>query len=106
MRAGAQAFMGDVAMWTGLVTGTMMIVSPVIFRRLGWKGVAKATPTFLTWTGVPFFAGCIGYSLIKPGGTTSRASLKLLVIVGAVLQVISFTASFCRGSSHTYDLKA
>ena len=75
-------------MWTGLVTGTMMIVSPIIFRRLGWKGVAKATPTFLCFTGVPFFGGCLAYSLFKPAGAAAAAPLKVLVLVGAVLQVM------------------
>ena len=29
------AFMGDVAMWTGLVTGSLMLCSPVLFDRFG-----------------------------------------------------------------------
>lgn len=75
--------MGDVAMWTGIVTGSMMFVSPLIFRRLGWKGVAKATPNFFTWTGVPFFMGCIILALLNPA---SAVPLRLLVIIGALLQ--------------------
>lgn len=78
--------MGDVAMWTGIVTGTMMLVSPWIFKKLGWKGVAKATPTFLSWTGVPFFVGCIALAFLNP---TSVVPLRILVLIGALLQVIS-----------------
>ena len=79
-----QAFMGDVAMWTGIVTGSMMFVSPWIFSRLGWKGVAKATPNFLCWTGVPFFVACIALALLNPA---SILPLRILVAVGALLQV-------------------
>lgn len=78
-----QAFMGDVAMWTGIVTGSMMFVSPLIFRRLGWKGVAQATPNFLCWTGVPFFVGCIILALLNPA---SAVPLRILVVIGALLQ--------------------
>ncbi len=46
------AFMGDVAMWTGLVTGSLMLCSPVLFDRFGWRGVAGATPRFMIATGV------------------------------------------------------
>lgn len=83
--------MGEVAMWTGIVTGTMMLVSPTIFKRMGWKGVAKATPNFLCWTGVPFFVGCITLAFLRP---TTAAPLTLLVGVGAVLQVHPFYATF------------
>lgn len=76
--------MGDVAMWTGLVTGSMMFVSPYLFKLLGWKGVAKATPNFLCWTGVPFFLGCIAYAMLH---SSPVAPLRLLVAVGAILQV-------------------
>ena len=46
------AFMGDVAMWTGLVTGSLMLCSPLLFDRFGWRGVAGATPRFMIATGV------------------------------------------------------
>ena len=78
--------MGEVAMWTGLVTGSMMLVSPFIFKRLGWRGIAKATPNFLSWTGLPFFGGCIALAFLRP---TTTAPLTVLVTVGAVLQVHS-----------------
>ena len=37
-------FLGDVATWTGVVTGALMVATPVLFDRLGWRGVASATP--------------------------------------------------------------
>ena len=46
------AFMGDVAMWTGIVTGSLMLCSPLLFDRFGWRGVAGATPRFMIATGV------------------------------------------------------
>ncbi len=46
------AFMGDVAMWTGIVTGSLMLTSPLLFDRFGWRGVAGATPRFMIATGV------------------------------------------------------
>lgn len=46
------AFMGNVAMWTGIVTGSLMLCSPIMFDRLGWRGVAGVTPRFMTITGV------------------------------------------------------
>ena len=84
-----QAFMGEVAMWTGLVTGTLMFVSPVLFDRLGWRGVAGATPTFMLWAGMPFFAGVVLYTLLPSSAATTLgpAMLRILVIVGAVVQV-------------------
>ena len=86
-------------MWTGIVTGSMMFVSPLIFKRLGWKGVAKATPNFLCWTGVPFFASCIALALLNP---TTTVPLRIIVVIGAILQASSlFLAS---GSLFTSSL--
>lgn len=76
-------------MWTGLVTGTLMFVSPVLFDRLGWRGVAGATPTFMLWAGMPFFAGIVMYTLLPATAATTLgpAMLRTLVIVGAIIQV-------------------
>ena len=81
--------MGEVAMWTGLVTGTLMFASPVLFDRLGWRGVAGATPIFMLWAGMPFFAGVVLYTLLpsSSAATVGPAMLKILVITGAVVQV-------------------
>ena len=81
-----QAFMGDVAMWTGIVTGTLMFASPLLFERWKWRGVAGATPAFMLWTGLPFFAGCILYALAHPGGGAGTFALRALVLAGALLQ--------------------
>lgn len=81
-----QAFMGDVAMWTGIVTGTLMFASPMLFERWKWRGVAGATPAFMLWTGLPFFAGCILYALAHPGGGAGTFALRALVLAGALLQ--------------------
>ena len=81
-----QAFMGDVAMWTGIVTGTLMFASPLLFERWKWRGVAGATPAFMLWTGLPFFAGCIVYTLAHPGGGAGTFALRALVLSGALLQ--------------------
>jgi len=34
----------QVALWSGLVTCTLMVLSPIMFDRLGWRGVANFTP--------------------------------------------------------------
>ena len=82
------AYMGDVAMWTGLVTGSLMLCSPVLFDRFGWRGVAGVTPRFMSLTGVPFFVGCVLFNYF-PGamGPLAPALLKALVYAGALLQV-------------------
>ncbi len=38
-----------------------MLLSPLLFERLGWRGVAGATPAILLWGGAVFFAACIAY---------------------------------------------
>ena len=82
-----QAFMGDVASWTGIVTGTLMMASPSLFACWKWRGVAGATPAFLLWAGVPFFIGCIVYNATHPGGGAGTSALSILVYCGALLQV-------------------
>jgi hypothetical protein len=44
-----------------------MFASPALFERMGWRGVARLTPSFMLWAGVPFFAGCIAYNWLLPG---------------------------------------
>jgi len=89
------AFMGNVAMWTGIVTGSLMVCSPLLFERLGWRGVAGATPRFMLLTGVPFFIGCVAWNC-SPAmvGTLGLALLKFLVMSGALLQVFGKGAKF------------
>lgn len=89
------AFLGDTAMWTGIVTGCLMFSSPLLFDQWGWKGVASATPKFMLWFGVPFFMGCIAYNVLCQGALASGAlTLQILVIAGAILQVFSRGAKF------------
>lgn len=80
--------MGDVAMWTGIVTGTLMCVSPLLFKQWGWRGVAGATPAFLLVAGTPFFLGCIVYAVLRPSAALGIAILRCLVMFGALLQVL------------------
>ena len=83
----AQAFLGEVATWTGIVTGTLMFASPALFARWKWRGVAGATPAFMLWTGLPFFLGCVMFNLAKLPTGVGSVALRALVIVGAILQV-------------------
>ncbi|KDD76376.1 hypothetical protein H632_c249p0 [Helicosporidium sp. ATCC 50920] len=57
------AFMGQTAMWTGIVTCGAMLVSPLMFELLGWLGVARATPSLMLWGGSPFFIGAAAFQL-------------------------------------------
>ena len=86
-----QAFMGEVAMWTGVVTGSLMFASPILFDRLGWRGVAGATPTFMLFAGMPFFAGVSIYAFMSLNAVAPPAPvvLKALVAVGAIIQVLA-----------------
>ena len=92
-----QAFMGEVAMWTGVITGSLMFASPILFDRLGWRGVAGATPTFMLLAGLPFFAGISLYAVACRDAAALPAPilLKILVIVGAVIQV-TLKCALCR----------
>lgn len=38
-----------------------------MFERMGWKGVAGATPLLLLWGGMFFFAACMIYQLSFAG---------------------------------------
>lgn len=40
-----------------------MLLSPLLFERLGWRGVANATPKILLYGGSAFFAACIVYQV-------------------------------------------
>eukprot|EP00891_Asterochloris_glomerata_P002727 jgi/Astpho2/2727/e_gw1.00050.92.1_t len=89
------AFMGEVAMWTGIVTGTFMFASPILFERLGWQGVASVTPRFMLWAGMPFFAGISLYALWPAhSGLGAVATLRILVLGGAMLQIFARGAKF------------
>ncbi len=92
------AFLGDVATWTGVVTGSLMVLSPLLFDKLGWRPVAAATPQILTYGGGVFFAMCIAYQFVYGQATSatalSLALLNVLVVGGALLYVFSKGAKF------------
>jgi hypothetical protein len=44
---------GDVATWSGMVTGSLMLPSPLLFERWGWRDVADCTPNI----------GCVFFKL-------------------------------------------
>ncbi|MEW5316861.1 MAG: hypothetical protein WDW38_008205 [Sanguina aurantia] len=94
------SFLGDVSTWQGVVTGILMVMSPALFERMGWKGVAAATPQVLLWGGGVFFASCIGYQLlsasaVSAGGLIAGSSaLNALVMGGALLYVFGKSAKF------------
>jgi len=74
---------GDVSMWQGLVTGLLMIATPAMFDKMGWAGVASATPSILLWGGVMFFATCIGYQF---GFASHAAEVAAAVMTGAAVR--------------------
>ena len=97
--AAYSAVMGDVAMWTGIVTGSLMLLSPSLFRAWKWRGVAGATPKFMLVAGLPFFIGSAAFAWAHPGaaGAASPAAARWLaglVATGALLQVFAKGAKF------------
>lgn len=88
------AVMGDVAMWTGVVTGSLMLLSPTLFRLWRWHGVARATPRFMLAAGLPFFVGSAAFAVLHPGGGGGTLALKALVATGALLLVFAKGAKF------------
>ncbi|WIA19646.1 hypothetical protein OEZ85_005580 [Tetradesmus obliquus] len=95
---------GDVATWSGVVTGGLMLLSPLLFERWGWRGVANTTPNMLLWGGSAFFAACITYqhlfgAAVAAGGAAaagpvSLVLLQVLVMSGALLYVFGKGAKF------------
>jgi AAA family ATP:ADP antiporter len=88
------AVMGDVAMWTGVVTGSLMLLSPTLFRLWRWHGVASATPRFMMAAGLPFFAGSALFARAYPGGGAATPALQALAVSGALLLVFAKGAKF------------
>ena len=99
--AAYSAIMGDVAMWTGIVTGSLMLLSPSLFRAWKWRGVAGATPKFMLAAGLPFFVGSAAFAWAHPaaaggvlGAPGATRWLGGLVAMGALLQVFAKGAKF------------
>lgn len=90
------AYMGTVAMILGITTAFMMIVSPILFKKIGWRGVANVTPRVLTIGGCVFFSACIGYHVSMRLGMVGlgQTLLPLSVIVGSALYVLSRGSKF------------
>jgi AAA family ATP:ADP antiporter len=96
------AFLGDVAVATGGTTALLMLLSPLFFERLGWRGVASATPQILLYGGTAFFAACLAYQCWFGGAATAatagagagHALLTAVVLGGALLYVFSKGAKF------------
>eukprot|EP00775_Hariotina_reticulata_P001387 gene1387-1727_t len=98
------SFLGDVATWSGVVTGGLMLLSPLLFERWGWRGVANATPNMLLLGGTVFFSACIAYQHLfgataaaagaAAAGPASLVLLQGLVLFGALLYVLGKGAKF------------
>lgn len=58
----------------GVFTGGLMILSPAMFARMGWKEVAAATPQVLLVGGAAFFAACIAYKSWVAGAHAALAA--------------------------------
>ncbi|CAD7703422.1 unnamed protein product [Ostreobium quekettii] len=87
-------FMGDVATATGLVTASLMVLSPIMFEKLGWAGVAGVTPNVLAYGGTAFFLLCFGYHAFASVGGWSTALLPAVALGGATLFVLARGAKF------------
>ncbi|GLI68678.1 hypothetical protein VaNZ11_013164 [Volvox africanus] len=94
------SFLGDVSTWQGIVTGLLMVLSPTMFERMGWAGVAAATPKILLYGGGLFFATAMVYQFLLSPTASAAASaagagvLQMLVYGGALLYVFSKSAKF------------
>jgi len=94
--AAFQAVMGDIATATGLFTGGMMFLSPILFSRIGWKGVANLMPAIMTLGGCAFFALCSAFHVFGQLGMPALAQqiLPITAIGGSVLYVLSRGSKF------------
>jgi AAA family ATP:ADP antiporter len=90
--SGYAAYMGDVATATGALTALMMLASPVLFARLGWRGAAGLLPRILFWGGLIFFGGAVGLAHAPPA--MQPTLLPLVVLSGALLFVFSRAAKY------------
>ena len=89
-------FRSDIATATGLLTGAMMFLSPILFTRIGWKGVANLMPAIMTFGGCAFFALCSAFHVFGQFGMTALAQqiLPMTAIGGSVLYVLSRGSKF------------
>lgn len=81
-----------------------MLLSPLLFERWGWRGVANATPNIFLFGGSAFFVMCIAYqhlfgAAVAGGGAAAAgpaglALLQGLVVFGALMYVFGKGAKF------------
>lgn len=73
------AFLGDVASYTGIATVVSMLVAPTMFKTLGWRRTARATPTFLLYAGGPFFTAAFVYQVLAHKHIATHLAQPLLL---------------------------
>lgn len=62
-----------------------MLLSPLLFDRWGWRGVANATPNIFLFGGSAFFVTCIAYQQMfgaaaAAGGAAAAGPASLLML--------------------------
>jgi hypothetical protein len=62
-----------------------MLLSPLLFERWGWRGVANCTPNMLLWGGSAFFLACIAYqhmfgAAVAAGGAAAAGPVSLILL--------------------------
>lgn len=94
--AAFSAFMGDIAASVGILTGACMFLSPILFKKCGWTGVARITPFLMTIGGGAFFIACSAFHIFSHLGMTQLAQtmLPLTVVGGAFIFVLSRGTKF------------
>ena len=67
--------MGDISSATGACTALLMVLSPIIFTRMGWRVAALVTPMFMMWCGAAFLLLSAGWHAVHadPAGWLGRA---------------------------------
>ena len=85
--------MGDVQTASGIVTGLFMLIAPLLFKRIGWKGTLGITPKTVVVLGWCFF-GASMFAMRTGGLTQASALLPMLVWGGALLYVVERAAKF------------
>jgi len=93
------AYLGGVAVWTGATTCALMLVSPVLFDRLGWRGVAGATPRVLAYGGGLFFAACVAYQHLHGAAAQAAAAAATAAVAAAPSHAAAAAAAAAAASA-------
>lgn len=90
------SFLGEISTATGIVTCVLMLISPILFRRLRWGQVAKLTPRMMVYGGLVFFGACLVFHLAPVRGWTSISELMMMPIIlgGSALFIVARGAKF------------